>query len=387
MGLIRLLLKEGSDIDFQGTIGLGVHIYTALHCAVMFGKEEVAKLLLEEGADVNTRCFDGCTPLHIAARGDKSGRMVRMLLEMGADYRIRNSNMQTALHVAVLYRNENSLKVLLEKGMDINERDNKQMMPLHLAFLGVAPVSYAMINMLVGSGADVSAQDWVGQSPLYLAARDGLGDVVALILAHGGVAGDFGGGLHLSGQTALHAAAASGNEGVVKQLLEKGVGGGLASRDYDGYTALDHVVIKACRVDKHNTDCKPMVDLLLQKGPKIYTLKTLNNVLLWAAEKGHEDIFSLLLESGAEVSCQHSSISWVRVDGRVGDTVLHVAAEYGQAAIVRILLEKGARINIMNRLGKTPLDLALRSGGKVKDYSMKEEVVKVLRDNGAKTAY
>ena len=44
--------------------------WTPLHRAASDGEQEVAKLLLNHGADVNKRDADGLTPLHISSSHD-----------------------------------------------------------------------------------------------------------------------------------------------------------------------------------------------------------------------------------------------------------------------------------------------------------------------------
>ena len=55
--LARLLLDQGADVDGQGEGG-----FTALHTAAQNGDEELARLLLERGADRNAVTEDGRRP-------------------------------------------------------------------------------------------------------------------------------------------------------------------------------------------------------------------------------------------------------------------------------------------------------------------------------------
>lgn len=379
-------MKKGFDINFLGQNSRFTRC-TALHCATKSGREAVVRLLLENGANVNVNDSNGRTALHVAAPQGGDGRIVQMLLEMGAQHDIVDVSGNTPLQVAAVYRAEGSVKALLKGGADVNAPDRAGMRPLHLAITGEGPASHEVVRMLIEGGADVSAKDSVGQTALYLAVRKGQEDVVGLILALGGDTSDSRSGLRTTGQNALQVAASFGYEGILRQLMAKGTGQDLTYRDHDGYTALDHVVISACRFPRRSSnygDHRTMVGLLLEgQRVKVYSLKTLNNVLLWAAEEGHRDIFNLLIENGAEISCQHHSIPWIRTDGRVGDTVLHVAAEYGQLAIVRVLVEMGADFRARNRLGSTPLDLAQRSMYMGSNSWAKEEIIEILRNKGA----
>jgi hypothetical protein len=75
---IQELLSKGADPNKKNRYNKD----TPLHLAAFYSQLEAAKLLIENGADVNVK--GGCTPLHIAvANGDSA--MVRLLLEKGAD--------------------------------------------------------------------------------------------------------------------------------------------------------------------------------------------------------------------------------------------------------------------------------------------------------------
>ena len=76
---IQALLSKGADPNKRNSYNK----QTPLHLAAFYSQLEAAKLLIENGADVNTDSRK-CTPLHIAvANGDSA--MARLLLEKGAD--------------------------------------------------------------------------------------------------------------------------------------------------------------------------------------------------------------------------------------------------------------------------------------------------------------
>jgi len=89
---IKQHVKAGSDLDAQEpTVGS-----SALITAAVFGKTEVAKVLIEAGADVNLQNNEGSTALHSAAFLCRT-ELVKALLDNGADKNLRNIYGNTAL--------------------------------------------------------------------------------------------------------------------------------------------------------------------------------------------------------------------------------------------------------------------------------------------------
>lgn len=79
---MKELLSKGADPNKRNRYNK----QTPLHLSALYSQLEAAKLLIENGADVNATHLSNskCTPLHIAvANGDAA--MARLLLEKGAD--------------------------------------------------------------------------------------------------------------------------------------------------------------------------------------------------------------------------------------------------------------------------------------------------------------
>ena len=77
---------------------------TALHLASYWGRIDIVRLLLTEGADITIAANDGMTALHLASRNGHLD-IVRLLLTEGADITIADSDGMTALHRASMYGN------------------------------------------------------------------------------------------------------------------------------------------------------------------------------------------------------------------------------------------------------------------------------------------
>jgi ankyrin repeat protein len=77
--IMEMLLRNGADPNLSG----GEYGNTPLHDAAERGAIEAARLLLENGADVNSRTKRGHPPIHLATSKGKD-EMVALLLEHGA---------------------------------------------------------------------------------------------------------------------------------------------------------------------------------------------------------------------------------------------------------------------------------------------------------------
>ncbi|MBE9509812.1 MAG: ankyrin repeat domain-containing protein [Bacteroidetes bacterium] len=89
---IQQHIKAGSNLDErEPTLGS-----SPLISAAVFGKTEVARALIEAGADVNLKNNEGSTALHSAAFLCRL-EIVGMLLENGADKELQNNYGSTAL--------------------------------------------------------------------------------------------------------------------------------------------------------------------------------------------------------------------------------------------------------------------------------------------------
>lgn len=85
VGQVRALLEYGADTE----IAEHLHGNTALHTAAAYGREDLARILLDGGADPNSRNHSGATPLHAAAEKG-TAKVLRLLVSRGADPNARD---------------------------------------------------------------------------------------------------------------------------------------------------------------------------------------------------------------------------------------------------------------------------------------------------------
>jgi uncharacterized protein len=89
---IRQHIAAGTDINQKDAMGGSSPLITAC----LYEQKEIAKLLINAGADINFQNNDGSTPLHVAAFFCKP-EMVKLLLEKKANKTIKNKYGSTAI--------------------------------------------------------------------------------------------------------------------------------------------------------------------------------------------------------------------------------------------------------------------------------------------------
>jgi len=127
--MVRLLLERGADTESKSGDG-----WTPLLYAAANGHETVVRLLLEKGADMESKDSHGRRPLWFAALNGREA-IVRLLLEKGADMESKERNGRTPLCAATASGYEAIVRLLLENGADANSKDGNDRTPLSAAVL------------------------------------------------------------------------------------------------------------------------------------------------------------------------------------------------------------------------------------------------------------
>jgi ankyrin repeat protein len=169
-----------------------------LSLAASEGNKKLVKALIEEGANVNTRLYDGQTALHEAALYGSIATM-RILLANGADPNLQDDEGNSPLHLAMYCGSVKRAALLLDHDANPNAGNNKSHTPLMClvdAIINQAKAEkikpllkskkslslrypwnrtnnfncyYDMIRLLVNRGARINEQDNDGNTALHLA--------------------------------------------------------------------------------------------------------------------------------------------------------------------------------------------------------------------------
>jgi ankyrin repeat protein len=264
--IARALIAHGADVNRISSTGYG----NALAYAVTFGRLEMVKFLLTNGANPNLAGNPNRQTPVMAAMPINWNRpipvhdeILGVLIQAGADVNGKDDKGDTPLTIAVKEHDETAIRILLEAGSDAAVKDGSGASPLHLATDWIAGNFYdgdhtlQRITMsLLQANSVIDAQDARGL--LGRCAREGWADMASLVVRRGfKVRGEV-------GYEMLRDAARLGHPNVMRVLLEAGAdpnAGGQA------WTPLEHALTK-------NDGIEPatrfeMVRLLVSKGAKV----------------------------------------------------------------------------------------------------------------------
>lgn len=200
--LVKKLLNLGMDInaktlndnilysiadeiphDFLVTFGISHYIDNIFNPCIFSHKGlislhlvksyKMAKLLVNNGAQINAKNASGYTPLHCVY---KHLEIIKLLLDNGADIKAKTNLGYSIIHIAVQNDNLNLVKLLLNLGLDVNMKAKNGQIPLHFV------KSVEMAKLLIKNKADVNVKDCNNCNPLYYMSNY---DVIDLLLSYG----------------------------------------------------------------------------------------------------------------------------------------------------------------------------------------------------------
>jgi uncharacterized protein len=390
--MVSILLKAGAEVAAADrNLADG---QTVLMLAARSGNVETVEALLQHGSNVNaTESRTGTTALMWAALEDQAPAL-RALQKAGAAINTESAITHyphtppgvvgdkleegvsyvgqtplpkggwTALMYAARQDSMTAAQALAETGADLDATDPEGTSALEIAIING---HYALATMLLDKGADPNLPDRTGMSPLYAAVDmhtmaytfgradltrpvvEGSIGMIKTLLAHGADpnaklksrivkrvynAGDPKLG---EGATAFMRAARGGDPEVMQILLEAGADPMLVQKN--GNTPL----MLAAGLHPKASDKNPA------HGTEVNVLKAMQ----------------LCLERGIDVNAVNQD----------GDTAIYAAL--GSPGYIRFLADHGAKLDVKNRRGQTPLDVALRG------REVSAPTVAALRELGA----
>ncbi|KAF4956485.1 hypothetical protein FSARC_11555 [Fusarium sarcochroum] len=217
--IVELLLQHGADLEIEDD----------LH-AISFGETEVAKMLLELGANPDSEDIEGITSLAWATCAG-STEVVNMLLKLGADPDSEDWEGRTPLAFAAKNADYSLVELLLQVGVRPDSKDYYGYTPLLWACQND---DEATVKLLLKHDVDIENRHKGGGTPLSWVVERSYEDTLEVLLDHGANPEVHNLG---SSQTALIWAAERGHRRAVEILLTKGADP--EAKDDAGRTALD----------------------------------------------------------------------------------------------------------------------------------------------------
>ena len=227
--IVELLISNGADVNAKALQygddakrGRGI---TPLHAAAGNGHVEIAKLLIENGANLNANSH-GNTPLHAASISNTKD-LVELLIENGANVNAKNDSGESALMRSTQDGNHQIAQLLIDNGanpLDVyfSEKDVS-------LFQAANKGDVESLSQQLNSGADVNVKNRYGMTPLHVAAKFASKEVIELLIDK---KADIDAQSE-SGQSALHFAISQQEKENFQLLILKGADVNLKTQDGD----------------------------------------------------------------------------------------------------------------------------------------------------------
>lgn len=299
---------------------------SGMHVAAYFGLEDLVRKAFkyQKAAkdDIEACTGFGENVLHWAVT-HRQHPFMTMLIEKGAEMNTRDSKGRTAVYIAVENGDPVAIGILFatSEKPDLNIAEKSRgWTPLHFA---AAYGHWKMVKNLLKLGARVDAVDKYGDTALKCASDQGRVHTAELLV-------NSNASFELRSPSYKHwnllvSAGRDGREGLVKLLIERH--GDLEAIDTNGRTALSWAI---------EYDRRKIAWLLIEAGVDVNKPadKDFSAPLCQAASRGQLAMMWLLLINKAKIRGPSSD--------KTGMTPINIAAHEGQSSAVGLLLDMGA---------------------------------------------
>ncbi|WCR53507.1 MAG: hypothetical protein PG981_000529 [Wolbachia endosymbiont of Ctenocephalides orientis wCori] len=301
---VKNYIQQGANVDFIDNRGHTPLWHTA---RLSLGKcAEVARTLIEAGANVNFKDDDLFSPLHLATTRvpgiEIKVELVKVLIEAGADVNAKNNYGWTPLICTEFFsKNKEEVMPLLKAQLQKDQ----------LLFDAIKTSDASKVQQSINDEANVNSTDDNGYTPLDLTIKtSNKQDIAEILIKNNANIKDSNGMAYLN-----WADQGAHTKDMVEFLVNNRAN--IEARDGNGRTPLH---LSALHKDKQ------------------------------------KEVLKFLIEEGANA----------KVEDNDGNTPLHLVIKDGNieniVEVVRDLIDAGCDLNFTNKNCKTPLDIAVYRG-------------------------
>lgn len=229
-GIVKLLINAGADVNSKDPSILMLPLANAVEINDPEDRFTIAKLLIDAGADVNKGSLR--TPL-MESVSQEDVRLVKLLVASGADVNFKDGDSSSAYSIAAKLGHQRLKQILLEAGADpaVGVESYQFNWGEHAFFQAAADGRVDVIEAMLDRGLATVNMTNAGKVTALMRAHD---EIIVDVLLRRGADVNL---RDSRGYTALMWAAEAGNAAIVKRLIT--AGSDVRVRDDDGKTAAD----------------------------------------------------------------------------------------------------------------------------------------------------
>jgi ankyrin repeat protein len=168
MKAVELLIAKGAKTNVLSESGNApIHVVT---------NPEIAKVLIDNGANIYFKNKEGFVPLYNAVKGGHVD-VATLLIDKGAYVSVTNKQGVSLLHEAAIRNQKEFIELLIAQGANVNVKDKDGNTALHHMARG----NKDMVLFLISRGADIDVINKAGMTPLQQAEISGQDDIADLL--------------------------------------------------------------------------------------------------------------------------------------------------------------------------------------------------------------